>query len=470
MLNLCIITYRQVLKLENKTFFRNLNLETILFTLITTSIIASQSIMKRIVFYLLIYLNSLGMEFIISTGENLKIPFKGNTIWIEKKGIITGQVRQNNLVITGKSIGTSYLKFKDELHKVQVVKPQNLSLFKKLHSLLENKLGLKIQTINSQITISGTLYRLNDWIEISKQVSGDESIEFTAHIEESLHEEMGAYFNQLFGNFGIPEQKVQFNSHPILRLHPKDPHFKDYEKILTPFGIKVIKDPTSLTLAPVIKVQITVAEINRGFAQNYGVELSDSYKAEILPTTKIKDFEAKLHLLESSGNGKLLASPNIICRSGKEAEFLAGGEFPIKTRSKFGGDVVWKKYGILLKVNPKADSLGRMNIGIQSEVSSIDKSLSVDGIPAITTNKVSSFFDLTSSKMIALSGLLTDINGDNYSGVPFISRLPIIGTLFSSKDFLTKRTELMIFVKPSIMKMNEDYEKHKNKINHLEDI
>jgi pilus assembly protein CpaC len=410
---------------------------------------------------------SLAKDFVIATGENKTLALKGNTIWIEKKNVITGQVKGNSLIITGKEVGASYVKIKDELIKFQVVKPQNYFLFKKINSLLSNKIGLKAETKNSAIIVSGSLYKLTDWIDLSKLISADEEFLFKANIEEALQEEAESYFNKLFADQGLPEQKIQINNNPLLRIHPQDPHFKDYEEILNPYGIKVIKDKTALSLAPVIKVQITVAEINRGFAQNYGVDFSDSYQAEILPTTKIKDFEAKLHFLESSGNGKLLASPNIICRSGKEAEFLAGGEFPIKVRSKFGGDIVWKKYGVLLKVNPKADSLGRMSIGIQSEVSSIDKSLSIDGIPAISTNKVSSYFDLTGSKIIALSGLLTDVRGDNYSGFPVLSRLPIIGSLFSSRDFLNKRTELMIFVKPSIMKMNEDYSKAKNKINHL---
>lgn len=413
---------------------------------------------------------SLGKEFILSTGERKSFPIKGNTIWIEKKSIITGKVQGRSLIITGHNVGSSYLKLNESLYKIQVVKPQNQSLFKKINQLFTSKLGLMVSTKNSQVYVTGELYKMNDWIDIAQLVEDEDDYTFKAAIADNIHQEAQAYFNKIFRENGLPEQKIQIGNTPLLRLHPQDFHFKEYENLLKPFGIKVVKDKTSLTLAPVVKVQITVAEMNRGFAQNYGVDFADTYKAEVLPTTKIKEFEAKLHFLETSGQGKLLASPNIICRSGKEAEFLAGGEFPIKTRSKFGNDIVWKKYGILLKVNPKADSIGRMSIGIQSEVSSIDKSLSIDGIPAISTNKVSSYFDLTDSKIIALSGLLTDIRNQGYSGFPFLSRLPILGTLFSSRDFLNKRTELIIFVKPSIMKMTEDYHKVKNKPQHLGDL
>lgn len=419
---------------------------------------------------ILLSLFSHGEQIILGSGDTKKFVLKTQTVWIEKKAVITGAVHGQYLHITGKGIGNSYLKVNDSLYFIQVVAPQNLNLFKKVSNLLNKKLGLKIQTKNSLVQISGTLYKLEDWIEISRLVAGEDSYVFKAFINESLQPEIDSYFGKLFRSRGIPEQKIQIASSPLLRIHPQDPHLHEYEELLRPFGIKIVKDKTSLTLAPVIKVQITVAEINRSYTQKFGVEFSESYKAEILPVSKIKNFEADLHFLETSGKGRLLASPNIICRSGKEAEFLAGGEFPIRTRSKFGSDITWKKYGVLLKVQPKADSLGRMSIGIQSEVSSLDKSNSVDDIPAISTNKVSSYFDLTDSKVIALSGLLTDMQGGGYRGFSFLSRLPIIGALVSSQDFISKRTELIIFVKPSIMKMHEDINKSKLKPQHIGDI
>ncbi|MCK6597269.1 MAG: pilus assembly protein [Bdellovibrionaceae bacterium] len=406
-------------------------------------------------------------ELILSLGESQKFIIKTPTIWIEKKSVIRGEIKGKFLQVTSNGIGSSYLKLNGELYKIQVVEPQNISFYQKIHSLLSKKLGLKVETKSGAIVITGNLYKLSDWIEIAKLVSPEESYIFQAFLSDKVRDDANSFLNQLFLDHGLPEQSVQLSKFPLIRLNHKDPHFYEYQKLLKPYGIQIIKDNTSLTLEPVIKVQITVVEINRGFAQNYGVDFSESYTAELLPVTKLKDFEAKIHFLESSGNGKILASPNIICKSGKEAEFLAGGEFPIKTSNRKNAQVVWKKYGVLLKVKPLADSLGRISLGIESEVSNIDKSMSSDGIPGITTNKVSSYFDLTESRVIALSGLLTDVQGENYSGLPVLSRLPIIGTLFSSNDFLTKKTELVIFVKPSIMRFNKEYKAGKEKPKHL---
>ena len=66
------------------------------------------------------------------------------------------------------------------------------------------------------------------------------------------------------------------------------------------------------------------------------------------------DLVLELKALETKGLGRVLASPNLLCRSGSVAEFLAGGELPIRTSQYFGGEMVWKKHGVLLKVKPVA--------------------------------------------------------------------------------------------------------------------
>jgi pilus assembly protein CpaC len=182
-----------------------------------------------------------------------------------------------------------------------------------------------------------------------------------------------------------------------------------------------------------------------------GLAWPSSVTAQVFPTLGVSadPLEAQLNALETRGHGRVLASPNLICQSGQEAEFLAGGEFPIKFVNYKQKEVIWKKYGILLKVKPKADSSGRMNLKIETEVSSITEI--VDGIPSLATNRVSTTFDLKETKTIVLSGLLKDQNTTSQSGLPWLQRIPILGSLFSSEDYIQKRTELLIFVRPEIL-------------------
>lgn len=402
----------------------------------------------------------LSKNLVIPLGENELIPVSGNQVWIEKKSILRVHVVGKTLKIVGIEIGTSYLKTKNTLYTIQVVRPNQMALYTKFSDLIKNRLGLKIAINNSTIEISGNLFRLSDWLFLSQNVDDTDDYLFKAKIAPDLVPEVKRYFIAQFKLRGLADQRINFESEPQLKLNPKDPHLSSYRELLKRYGIPVLKDTTSLILEPIIKVQITVAEIDRAFIQRYGLELGSQLKSEILPTKSFKSFEAELNLMESAGKGRLLASPNILCKSGKEADFWAGGEIPIKTVSRHSSDIVWKKYGVYLKVKPKADYLGRISVSLQTEVSSIDSSLSVDGVPGITTNKVSSYFDLPETKIIALSGLLQEVDGKSYSGLPGLSRLPIIGPLFSSRDFKEKRTELVIFVKPEVMTRETDVNVH----------
>lgn len=399
-------------------------------------------------------------DLIIPLGESTYVPLKGNQVWIEKKRIIRVDVVGQSLKVNAVELGTSYLKTKNTLYYIQVIRPQQMDLYQKLSGLIKNKLGLKLKVSQTQLQVTGHLFRLEDWLYLSQNIGPDDEYVFKAKIASDLIPKVKHYFISQFKSRGLADQRIALDNEPQMKLNPRDPHFSEYRAFMKKFGIPVEKDSTSLILDPIIKVQITVAEIDRAFVRKYGLELGSPLKSEVLPTNKIESFEAQLHMLESSGQGRLLASPNILCKSGKEAEFLAGGEIPIKMSSRFNNDIIWKKYGVYLKVKPKADYLGRISVSLQTEVSSLDTSLSIDGVPGITTNKVSSFFDLPETKIIALSGLLKEVEGGGYSGLPLLSRLPILGPLFSSRDYLEKRTELVIFVKPEVMTRETDINIH----------
>jgi pilus assembly protein CpaC len=147
-----------------------------------------------------------------------------------------------------------------------------------------------------------------------------------------------------------------------------------------------------------------------------------------------------------------------LCRSGKEAQFLAGGELPIKITAHKRQDVVWKKYGVLLKIKPVADFSGRMSIALETEVSTIDTSNTVDGLPGLLTNRIESHFDLKESRTIALSGLIKHQSGQSSQGLPGLSSVPILGSLFASREFRDDKTELVVFVTPEVVDSSQSEE------------
>lgn len=391
----------------------------------------------------------------LKIGETRRLPLPAsNSVWIQNKKILNVKSLSGVLLVTGSGEGTTNLQVGEKTYRVQVIQPAKKTLLKKFEKEVKSMLGLRAQIHTHQVTVTGKLYRWEDWVKLAK-ISSDLGVSYvmSAQIPEALKQRVQDHWQQEFTQLGLPAVPVLFGRYLQARIFKDTSLYSKYEEILEPFGVRLEKDLQSLEIAPVVKVEITVAEVSRDFALNYGLQWPDTYRATLLSDGQ-KEFSNLVFnakAFEKQGQGKILASPNLLCRSGKEAEFLAGGEFPIKISSYKSNEVIWKKYGVLLKVKPKADSSGRMSIALEVEVSTIDGARMADGIPGFLTNRISSHFDLSRSQTIALSGLIKNEDSKSTEGVPLISRLPILGSLFSSRDFKENRTELVIFVRPSIV-------------------
>lgn len=394
-------------------------------------------------------------DLVLSLGQSKNLPLASSSVWIEDRKILKADPLGNNLVLKGMNEGLTTLRLGEDLYRVQVLHPGKRDILNDLHLHLKDIVGLNAEISEGDLLVTGRLYRMIDWLRLAKLArSQSVTYQMRAELSQTLQNESARYFGELLTKAHLPPQTLIFSPAPEIRVTGAELALKKYETLLRPFGITILKDESSLDISPTVKVQITVAEVRRDKGLNYGLKLPETYSATVLNSgeTVWDDMKLTVEAFEKNGLGKILASPNIICRSGKEAEFLAGGEFPIKIMNYKIQDIVWKRYGILLRVKPKADSAGRMSLSIETEVSTIDKATGVDGIPGILTNRVSSHFDLTRPQTIALSGLLKNEDSENSQGLPMLSRLPIIGALFSSKEFRDNRTELVIFVRPEIMK------------------
>lgn len=393
----------------------------------------------------------------LSLGESRRLSLGGqSTVWIQDRDILKAEGQGSSLTIRGTREGQTTLKLGSVVYRIQVLHPTKTDSFTELQNELKNIVGLSAEISEGDLLVKGQLYRLQDWQRLSDFARARGlTYQMRASFSEELQAKAHSLFREILETGKLPPQTLIFSEGVEVRVSASDDLYKKYAKSLNPYGIRVTRDESSLEIAPTVKVQITVAEIKRSNAMKYGLEWPASYAAKLMPSGKweVEDgMPFNLHALEENGDGKILASPNILCRSGKEAEFLAGGEFPIRILSYKASEVVWKRYGILLRVKPKADSSGRISLSIETEVTTLDKANGTGDIPGVLTNRVSSHFDLTRPQTIALSGLLKNEEGESSTGLPMLSRLPVIGALFSSKDFRENRSELVIFVRPTILK------------------
>ncbi len=199
-----------------------------------------------------------------------------------------------------------------------------------------------------------------------------------------------------------------------------------------------------------------------GFAGNFGTDKPQTMGAlkgiMPMPNSGLLTYlgissliNTTINLGKSNGDVFTLAEPELSARSGGEAKFLAGGQIPLPATSALGGgSVEFKDYGIRLTISPVADDEGNIKAKIDTEISSVDSSVSVQGIPGFLTRQASSEINVKSGQTIVMSGLVNTEMSNDATKVPGISRIPVLGRLFRSDSFKSGRTDLVILVTPTI--------------------
>jgi pilus assembly protein CpaC len=169
--------------------------------------------------------------------------------------------------------------------------------------------------------------------------------------------------------------------------------------------------------------------------------------------------EVLIRALSSKGMLKSLAEPNLIALPGREASFLAGGEFPYPAVQGGGGNnavsIVFKEFGIRLKFTPTITRGGSIRLKVAPEVSALDFSnpLVFGGftIPSILSRRAETEVEMKSGQYLAIAGLVDNTMTDNSTKIPLLGDIPILGQFFKSKDARQRRSELLVLVSPKLV-------------------
>ncbi len=243
-----------------------------------------------------------------------------------------------------------------------------------------------------------------------------------------------------------------------------------------------------------VMLKVTVAEIQRNIIKQMGIDLAANLSygtsavtfananpftannAPLVPNNGVQanfgtgpSVQATLRAMESAGVVRTLAEPNLTTVSGESATFISGGEFPIPTgvtcQTTTGGaigqciqTISFKKFGISLNFTPVVLSEGRISLHVMTEVSEISTENSLQGgaagttIPSIKTRRAETTLEIPSGGAMAMAGLIQQQTKQAINGLPGMMQLPILGTLFRSRDFINNQTELMVLVTPYIVR------------------
>lgn len=236
-----------------------------------------------------------------------------------------------------------------------------------------------------------------------------------------------------------------------------------------------------------VMLKVTIAEVQRSVLKQLGINFDGTWSAantafglatdnpfsvqrELLSNTAA-EFRAngkttRLRALERQGVLRTLAEPTLTAISGESAKFLAGGEIAVPQNETCSFDALnrrsctisltYKPIGVTLNFTPVVLSEQRISIRVATEVTEIDADnsfqLGTTRMPGFRTRKADTTVELPSGGVLATAGIIQQQTRQQINGLPGAMNIPILGTLFRSRDYQRFETELLVLVQPFIAK------------------
>ncbi len=235
-----------------------------------------------------------------------------------------------------------------------------------------------------------------------------------------------------------------------------------------------------------VMLKVTVAEVNREIIKQLGINIDASFASGVLSgdfasvqplggatqvltsnaatlgvDTGAFSIEGTLRALERRGAIRTLAEPVLTAISGQEAEFLAGGEFPVPSGIDENNRITFefKEFGARLLFTPTVKSNGLIALTVHTSVTepTTEGSLSVGGItiPGVKNREARTSVELGAGQTLAIGGLLQDTTRQQINKFPGLGDIPVIGMLFRSRDYIHSQTELVVLVTPILAFPND---------------
>jgi len=176
---------------------------------------------------------------------------------------------------------------------------------------------------------------------------------------------------------------------------------------------------------------------------------------------------ATLDALETQTKIKVISAPKLMVLNNQTASLQVGDQVPVVTGSAVstvttGAPVVneidYHDTGIILKITPRVNSSGMVLLDISQEVSDVLPEVTTDGVdsPSFSTRRISTSVAVQDGQMVALGGLFSVSKNDTKGGIPYLSRVPVVGALFGNVNNNDTKTELVVLLRPSVVRGADD--------------
>lgn len=347
------------------------------------------------------------------------------------------------IYVTGKAPGITNLTLWGVDNKVIAfldleISPDISRLKEMLHRILPDEKDIKVSTTHDHITLSGTISSSTNLANVLA----------LAGPYAPLDEEKKPKIINLLEVAGVHQVMLEVRVSEISRslLRRLGINFNYISSSGNNLGLSLLNRLTTLPAT--------------GFPSS-GIGVSEAVNAIFRFIGQDTTWTLFIDAMKEEGLLKVLAEPTLITLSGKTANFLAGGEFPIPIPQTTGAGgatitIEYKPFGIGLNFTPTVLSNKKINMLVAPEVSELDFSnaLTTSGfvVPALTTRRVSTVIELADGQSFAIAGLLKDDVREIVSKFPLLGDIPILGALFRSSTFRRNETELIVIVTPHLVK------------------
>ena len=333
--------------------------------------------------------------------------------------------------------------------------------------------GIRVSSVQGQVVLSGTAIdavAADRAVQVAKSLAGDQPIVNAMQVAPAQQVMLEVRFLEVsrdgrartWGQLGREcgwKANYQYRPRSCYKK-PRGRHNRNantHAEHSPPCTMQAVTTTTTNNAVPIPLVSTAGTLVGGSLGGPFGTVL-----ANVLSNGGTS-IDVLVTALEEKGVVRTLAEPNLIALSGDEAQFLAGGEFPVPVASSTGGGqtvtIEFKKFGVQLKFRPIVLSRGIINLRMEPEVSELDftnaqtvpSGVSNLVVPGLTTRSASTTVELRDGQSFAIAGLLSSQNRNNLAQVPWIGSVPVLGALFRSAAYQQKETDLVIIVTPRLI-------------------
>jgi pilus assembly protein CpaC len=341
------------------------------------------------------------------------------------------------IYITGKTAGATSLILWENKHVSAIyeihVEYDISRLKQKMHEMLSEEKGLRIFGTHDSITLAGNISsasKLAQAMALAKSYAPEGKINNLLQVG-GVHQVM------------LEVRVAEMSRSLIKRLGVNFNYVRGGE-----FGIGTLGGLTQVV--PPLDSEI-------GTGGPFGIAISPAVNAILRFESGSTTWTGFIDALRDDGLVKILAEPTLIALSGQTANFLVGGEFPVPVPQGLGTVAVeFKPFGVGLSFSPTVLSANRITMEVAPTVSELDFTTAVrlEGflVPGLSTRRTSTVIELADGQSFAIAGLLRETIRDELSQYPVLGNIPILGSLFRSREFQKNETELVIIATPHLVK------------------